>query len=269
MKEKVKRYILNNRNYVLIIFLFYALAASLLPYRKIAGLFSDSLIAADAVFIVSRAILSIIPLVAAICLGNASVKDSLSSLLVIPFFLLAANNFPIISIANKSAALCGDGVSWLVHILKCAAVAVFEEYIFRGIIFALLLESFKGKSLSFAKSSLISSAAFGLMHAVNLVSGESIEAVALQVSYSFLLGVVFSISYVLTGKVFIAAALHFIFDFGGLLQDSRLIVGTYWSSAQLAETAILAIIVAAYAVTIFIKINLKTEKDFESGSTEG
>lgn len=132
----------------------------------------------------------------------------------IPCLLVALVNFPLSALISGRAAVVRPELIPL-FVLKCAAIAVFEEIFFRGILLPVLLERLRKARIVLAV--LISSACFGLMHLLNLFFGAGIGDTLLQIGYTFLIGCMLAVTMVRTKSLWLCAALHAIFDCGGLL----------------------------------------------------
>jgi len=186
-------------------------------------------------------------------------KPSVMRLVVaLPFFAIAVNNFPFLSVALGDASLASataDG--YVKYALLCFAVGLFEELAFRGCIFPLALE--QTKKIASAPwrvlvASVISSAVFGLVHLTNLFAGGSVGAVLLQVGYSFLIGGMCSIMLIKTQNVWYCVLFHAIYNFaGGVVPE--LGSGTLWTVPTVVLTAVVAVAVAVYTFVVLFRIS--------------
>ncbi len=134
----------------------------------------------------------------------------------LPCFLVAFANFPYSALISGSARI----VRWELlplFLLKCIAVALMEELCFRAALLPFLREKLRGKRGEFFLSVLLSAAVFGAVHLFNLLFGASLGATALQVGYTFLLGVMFGVMYCVTENVWLCVSVHTLFDIGGLI----------------------------------------------------
>ena len=177
-------------------------------------------------------------------------------LLIIPFVLVAANNFPFISIYLKDAAfIASSWHEWLFYALAIFGGVLLEELTFRGLVLPTLYRKFKSEKHGVFFSVLYSSLLFGGAHLFNLLSGAGIGAVVMQVGYSFLIGGMCAIAFVKTGSFYNAVILHFIFNFGGMLLNYKMLTGSIWDLTTIIITAVLAVLVIVYAVYILFKTN--------------
>ena len=172
-------------------------------------------------------------------------------LAVLPALVIALNNAPIIGLATGAARVESDLWSIILLIAQSAAVGLFEEAAFRGFFFPIILEKTKGRSIFFA--TVISSALFAAVHLLNLFYGSSPAAVILQVGYSFLIGGMCAIVLIKTRCIWICAALHAVYNFGGTLIPT-LGSGKVWDAATVSITAVLSVLVIALMLTILSRV---------------
>lgn len=179
-------------------------------------------------------------------------------LTVLPFFAIAVNNFPFLSVLMGEASLDGaSAVGYATYALICFSVGLFEELAFRGCAFMIALEQTKKISrapLCVLAASVISSAVFGLVHLTNLFAGASVGFVLLQVCYSFLIGGMCSIMLVKTQNVWYCVLCHAIYNFaGGVVPE--LGRGTLWTVPTVILTAVVAVAVTVYTFVVLFRIS--------------
>ena len=134
-------------------------------------------------------------------------------LYLIPCLLIAIDNFQFSSYINGHMELVYDQpIDFILFGLYCLSVGVFEECIFRGVIFTVLAGLFskdkKGLLMTFVASSVV----FGLAHIFN--------GSILQVGYTILTGGLFAFTLMKTKNIFCCAFVHAVYNFGGLLFDT-------------------------------------------------
>ena len=137
---------------------------------------------------------------------------------VIPCLIICFNNFPSWAYFTGNAQLARGG--WMDVLLfggYCLSVGVFEELVFRGIVFSLVASLFPQSKKGLIKTVICSSAIFAIVHFVNLFYGAGIVATLMQVGYSFLTGGLFAFALIKTENVLIPAILHAIYNFCGLI----------------------------------------------------
>ena len=181
-------------------------------------------------------------------------------LAVLPAFIVALNNFPFVAFISGNATITADTGEIILYAIYCISVGVYEETVFRGLIFPLCLKISGGRKHGVFYAVLISSAIFGAVHLVNLFSGGGIGAVLLQTGYSFLIGGMCAVSVCLSENLFTAVAVHALFDVGGLIFGSRIGIaeGFQWDAVTVVITAVIGVIVAAYM--LYRLFNLKYDE---------
>ena len=85
-------------------------------------------------------------------------------LLLVPALLVTINNFPLVQIFGGECTFTTDGTRLVLYVLYCFSVAVFEETVFRGIIFPLSYIALEGKKKRLFWSAALSSAIFAAAH---------------------------------------------------------------------------------------------------------
>ena len=181
-----------------------------------------------------------------------------SCIVLLPLIIVCVNNFPIIALITNSAKMVNKGITYLYYILACLSIAVYEEVIFRGIIYNVIKEKKKD-----FWAIIISSLIFSTAHLINAFS-LSIGYLLMQLGYSFLIGAMCCVAYKFSNGIYLPIILHFIYDIGGLLLTYELVEGNIWNITSIIITAIIAVIVTVYTVILyFVK-----EKN-ESSSSEG
>lgn len=136
-------------------------------------------------------------------------------LYMIPCVIVAVDNFQFSSYLNRDTL---DGAmefartgAWdfILFGLYCFAIGLFEELIFRGVIFSVLASIFSKDKKGLLLTFVTSSAVFALSH---LVNGFSI-----QIGYTLLTGGLFAFCLMKTKNIFCAAFVHGLYNFCGLL----------------------------------------------------
>lgn len=172
-------------------------------------------------------------------------------LAVLPLFLVPFNNFPFIDFFAGRLTLYNADLIPL-FAAQCLAVGLMEELAFRGILLSFCLEKKSATKKQRLAAVLISAAAFGLFHLLNLFSGGNAGATLLQTLYAFGLGALLGLVMLKTKCVWLCALLHAIYNFGGMLFPV-LGGGNVWSTSTVLLTAAVAVVVCGYAVLLFCK----------------
>ena len=173
---------------------------------------------------------------------------------VLPSLIVAVNNFSILGFL--------DGSVWTeradllrLYALDCFLIGAFEELAFRGVFLPALLEKRRKSKKQILWTVIGSSAMFGLIHLVNLLEGAGFGATVLQVGYSFLIGGMCAIVLMKTGNLLYCILLHAVYDFGGRWMTVG--GGTLWDTPTVVLTVILAVIVTAWMLVVFLRIDAK------------
>ena len=202
--------------------------------------------------------------VAAACLLPIFGRPTLKSLLaVIPCFVAVVCNPPLIGLFAGDATITYDAPSYFIlFALECLATGMFEELLFRGMLFPAILENRRSSSKKIFLSVIISSAVFALAHLFNIFTS-SPAAIFMQIGYSFLIGGMCSFALMKTGNVLTCVLLHAAFNFTGTLVE-RLGSGGWGGLITLAIVLPVAAATAVYVVYSLVKIRTEeTNKLYE------
>lgn len=182
-------------------------------------------------------------------------------LFAIPALVVAVNNLPIIALANGSAFLTGNGLSFFAFAIECIGVGLFEETAFRGVIFPFVLgKTGTGKKGRFV-AVIVSSAMFGCLHLVNLLGGFS-GGVFLQVGYSFLIGSMLAICMFRGAGVFTCAFIHATFNFcGNIISNVRGLGFGAFSDVWCWQEILLTAVVGVAAIVYFVWLLYTSKPD--------
>ncbi len=161
-------------------------------------------------------------------------------LFVLPCIGIALNNFQWVSFfQGKMRLVTQDGMDFLLFALYCLSIALFEELVFRGVIFSLLLTAFPKDKKGFLWAYVSSCFIFGLAHLFNGFSG----ATFLQVGYTVLTGGLFAFCLMKTKNILCPVFVHGLYNFCGLLYDRQGlgagVVFTWGTAALMAAVAVL------------------------------
>lgn len=182
---------------------------------------------------------------------------------LLPCLLVAINNLPFIPWINGVNNFANVGVQEvLLFITYCVLIGIFEEIVFRGIIFPSLLNYFEKSKKGLIKSMIISSAIFGVAHIVNVFSGAGLIETLLQVAYSTLIGGLCVFAFVKTTNIISSIIVHSLYNFGGLLFNPKigLGLGVSFDLPTVIVTAVLGVLVFAF-VLLTLVVQTKEEVD--------
>ncbi len=185
-------------------------------------------------------------------------KNLKAFFVLLPLVIVCINNFPIVAILTSSAKLQNKGVTYFYYLLVCLSIAVYEEVIFRGIIYKVIAEKTKD-----IWAVLLSALVFSLAHLINAFS-LNIGQILMQLGYSFLIGAACSVAFKFSGGIYLPILLHFIYDIGGLLIEYGLVAGNIWNTASIVFTAIIAVVTFIYTIVVYF-----IRERNESGNTKG
>ncbi len=161
---------------------------------------------------------------------------------LIPALLFAVWNI----FYNLSSGMKLGGAAYFVEgVITALAPAIFEEVIFRGI----FLYNLKKKGYKDLFAVLISALVFSLVHLTN-IAGLDAATVALQVGYSFVIGLVFAAVYLKNRSIVEVILAHFLIDF-----SNRIFMESSSSSStlQVILFVILLVLEAVYALWLMMK----------------
>lgn len=182
-------------------------------------------------------------------------------LYLLPCLLVAVNNFPFHSYFTDKVELIPTGADkWILFAFYCAFVGLFEECVFRGILFPLMAGSFSNDQKGFWKTFFFSSMLFGAMHLFNIFAGAGVGPTLLQVVYSTLIGGLCAFVLVKTKNILLCALTHGVYDFCGMLLSTENGFGT---GVFYDWQTILVMAVVGVAVGLFVLYGIWKYSDAE------
>ncbi len=213
-----------------------------IPLRVFKEEFRDNLLKE----IIQRGFGAIAGLLLAVRLKISLFKGIENPLYLLPCILVAVNNFPFIDyFKGEMAFLRTDGLDILLFAINCLLTGLWEEVVFRGLLFSVLVERFSKDKKGLWLAYLIGTAIFALAHFFN---GFSL-AVLGQVGYTLLTGGLFAFCFIKTKNILCPALIHGIYNFCGLLLDSQgLGAGVVFGVATVWLTVIIGVIVGVWVL---------------------
>ncbi len=186
---------------------------------------------------------------------------------LLPAWAIVINNLPILALLSGAAWVERTDLIWL-FALQSLCVGLFEELVFRGVFFLELLRRKRASTKQIFFVTVLSSAAFGLIHLANLLEGAGIVPTLMQVGYSFLIGGMCSIVLLKTGDLIQCILLHSVYNFcGGLLPT--LGKGEWWDTPTIVITVILAVAVSVWMLWTLLHVKPEqTDRFFEKKGKE-
>lgn len=176
----------------------------------------------------------------------------------LPCFMVAFVNFPYSALINGTAEIVHTNLMGL-YILYVFGIAILEELIFRGALYILISDVFRGKRHKMLFTVLICSAAFSLFHMTNLFTGADLGMTLLQCLYTFLIGAMLMVTIIKTKNIWLCILIHAIFDFGGLI-IIQIGIGNPWDTLFWILTIVGGVLCAGHIIYTLIKL----EKDYVS-----
>lgn len=171
--------------------------------------------------------------------------------------LVAINNFPISAFVSGRAVLTASPPAIIAFVFENIAIGFFEEIVFRTMFLVLIFQYVPESKYRLLIAIVLSSLFFGLVHIINIFYGASIPATLLQVLYSILTGMMFSVLFVTTKNIWISMIAHILYNIAG-----SLFVRTGTVLLQFDTITILSTIVIG-AITAVIYYTILTKKEWE------
>lgn len=182
-------------------------------------------------------------------------------LYLIPCLIVAIDNFQWSSFLNGNMELVhNEGVDFLLFGGYCLAVGLFEECIFRGIIFSVLAEHFSKDKKGLWQTYLVSSVIFAAAH---LLNGFSLGTLV-QVCYTFLTGGLFGFVLLKTKNIFCCGFVHAVYNFGGLLFETSERMGL-GSGVVFDLGTVITMLIVSISVGLFILYSVYRYSEEEQG----
>lgn len=183
----------------------------------------------------------------------------------IPCILVVLANFPYSALISGAAEITRADLVWL-FVLKCFAVGLMEETLFRGLVQPTVADIFKQKPYKNLLTVAVTSAVFGLFHLLNLFAGANVGATLLQVGYSFLIGAMLSAVLIKTDNLWLCVIFHALFNVGGnIITETG--AGLFQDTCFWILTAIAGVICFAYILNYLLKLD--REKSDEKENADG
>ena len=167
-------------------------------------------------------------------------------LYLIPCLIIAIDNFPFWSYFSGNMHLVrSDTLDFVLFGTYCLSVGIFEECIFRGIIFSVLASRLSRDRKGFIQTYVISSFLFGAAHIFNGFSFETL----LQICYTTLTGGLFAFALIKTKNIFCCGVIHAIYNFCGLLMaEQGMGSGIVFDVGTTVSMAIVSIMVGIFVL---------------------
>lgn len=148
-------------------------------------------------------------------------------------------------------------------ILYNLAIAVSEEFLFRGVMFTQMLKSWEHKKRCIWTAIILSSTLFGLRHFLNLITTPNVVITTVgQVLFTFMAGFYLSAVYLRTRNLWVCVVIHFLEDF---FTGFWAIVSTSAAAAQSVDGTIanMFLLVAMHSVYLLFGVLMLKSKNWQ------
>lgn len=183
---------------------------------------------------------------------------------VVPGFIIAFNNLPIVAYLEGRAVMTESLNVFLLFVLFCLSIGVFEEVVFRGLILTVLLQRLPETKQGILIAIVLSSVIFGVIHFVNLVAGASPFDTLLQMGYSFLMGMLWAVVYLKTKNLWMAVLLHALYNMAGLVFVQIGSVYGRYDVLTIITTVLIGLVGAYYYFKLYLTIEPEDIKELYS-----
>lgn len=184
-------------------------------------------------------------------------------LYLIPCLIIAIDNFQFSAYFNGHMKLLHKSIwDFVLLAAYCFAIGLFEECIFRGVIFSVIAGIFPSNKKGFLLTFVLSSLIFGVAHFLNGFSFGTLQ----QVGYTILTGGLFAFCLIKTKNIFCCGAIHGIYNFCGILFErfdpETGVIGL--GSGVIFDTGtIITMLVVSILVGLFVVFKTVTYKEEE------
>ena len=180
---------------------------------------------------------------------------------LLPCLVIAIDNFQWSSfLTGKMQLVHSQPLDVILFGAYCFSVGMFEECIFRGVIFSILASRFTKDGNGFWITYLFSSGVFAIAHLFNGLSFGTI----LQVGYTFLTGGLFAFVLIKTKNLLCCGLVHAIYNFCGLLfeRPERMGLG---SGVVFDLGTVLTMLIVSVCIGLFVLVSVYKYSDEERG----
>jgi membrane protease YdiL (CAAX protease family) len=184
-------------------------------------------------------------------------------LYILPCLIVAIDNFQFYAyFQGKMQFVQTQAVDVLLFAVYCTMIGLFEELIFRGVLFSVIAGYFSDDKKGLWKTFILSSLIFGGAHLFNLLYGAGIGATLLQAVYTTLTGGLFAFAFIKTKNILIPAFLHAVYNFCGLLfSEQGLGLGAVLDFGTGVTMAIVGVVVGVFVLYSLYKHPEKEQKE--------
>ncbi len=184
-------------------------------------------------------------------------------LYLLPCLVIAIDNFPFYSyFSGNMQIIRKEFLDVVLFTFYCITIGLFEEIVFRGILFSILCERFSKDKKGLVKAFVFSSVIFALAHLFNLFVGAGIGETLLQVCYTVLTGGLFAFAFIKTKNILSAVFIHAVYNFSGLiLSTSGLGTGIVFDLGTVITMFIVSVVVGIFVLYALYKYEETERKE--------
>lgn len=184
---------------------------------------------------------------------------------LLPAVIIAVDNFQFGDyLSGQSVFVHTSRLDFVAFSVKCLSVGLFEEIMFRGIVFPLTCDFLSKRNYSLEKALLVQAGIFALCHLVNIFS-LGVGGTLRQVGYTFLVGCVSGFLLVKTKNIFVPSLFHALFNFFGTLLESEtsggLGSGVVFSWQTTVQMLSVSIVLGVIILVNFVKTAENEQKE--------
>ncbi len=170
-------------------------------------------------------------------------------LYLLPCLVIAVNNFQWWSYFNGLQTLVRtNALDILLFAVYCLSVGMFEEFIFRGVLFSVVASYFPKNKKGFIWTYVVTSLVFAVAHIFN--------GNLLQVLYTILTGGLFAFVLIKTKNLLCCGFVHGLYNFCGLLMDKESNLGLGKGVALFEWGTVLTMGIVAICMIAFVLYSL-------------
>ena len=146
-------------------------------------------------------------------------------------------------------------------VLMNLAIAISEEFLFRGVILNVLLKAYSEKKKSIHSAVLVSCAIFGLRHFLNLITKpDALIMTCAQAAFTFMAGTYLCAVYLRTKNIWVCVLIHFLEDFAVSLWPLFSSVAASSASTDITVSNALGMVILLIPYIVFAWFMLRDKK---------
>ena len=168
---------------------------------------------------------------------------------IIPEFIIATF-FLILSIITLSTSSMPINIFSIINLLiYCIFIGIVEEFLCRGWLLNEFLERFSNNKKEIILSIIFSSFVFGIIHFLNIGTGQNFIETCVQVVNAGVSGIFLALVYYKTKNIWLVVFSHFYWDFSIMLMEHNQLVDCYNGNSA-STHAVLASVLSGVIIII-------------------